>query len=762
MSLRVVGKNIIKPDVYAKVTGKALYAGDLKRPGMLFGKVVRSPYAHALILSINPGPALDVPGVQAVLTARDIPGENHVGMTGTKDQLVLAEEKVRFLGEAVAVVAAATREAAEEAVSKVVVKYQVLPVIETPEQGLAGDAVKISPEGNLCWHKKSGPRDWSAAVREAAAVIRGEYRTPRVEHAYLEPEAVLAEPMDDGILVWSSTKSVHLDRKEIARILGWPLERVHAVAAYIGGSFGGKSDLTLNCMASLLCWKTGRPVSMTLEREESIQITTKRHACVLRYTHAADAQGRLTSVKLEVTGDAGGYVDYTPSVMQRMVVHGAGPYRVPNVWLEGWGVLTNNPVSGAMRGFGTPQTAFACEQQMDRLAEKLGIDPVEFRLKNVLVKGDIFTTGQEVDHEPGLKEGLIKAREIMAYSLPSSSHSKEKAAWGVACSYYGNGRTGMGDEGVATFRLLEDGRVQVTVGSPDIGQGSDTVLVQIAAEALGLEMDQINFVSADTRQTLDSGTTSGTRLTAVVGKAVKDGAEEWRRQLFLAAATILSVPVEDLRLDSSAEGPVLVSSRGYLSFREIYRKARARNINLEVIRRHTYTTTPLDPENGQGSPYGVYSYVVQLAGLSVNEYTGKVNLKKLISVLNVGRPINPILLEGQVEGGVSMGAGYALIEEIKLKEGRVLNPNFSSYLLLTSRDMPPVECIVLPLNDQKGPYGAAGIGEPSVVPVAAAIANAVSRATGKQFFNLPLNLEEIVSGIWKKSKGTTINGIRRF
>ncbi len=744
MTLRVVGKNIVKPDAYDKVTGQALYAGDLKRPGMLFGKAVRSPYAHAKILSIDPGPALEVPGVQAVLTARDIPGENHVGMTGTKDQLVLAEEKVRFMGEAVAVVAAETQEAAEEAVGRVVVKYQALPVIETPEQGLGDGAVKISPEGNLCWHKKVVRGDWAAAVEKAAVVVKGEYRTPRVEHAYLEPEAVLAEPVDDGILVWSSTKSVHLDRREIARILGWPLERVQVTAAYIGGSFGGKSDLPLNCMASLLCWKTGRPVSMTLEREESIQTTTKRHACVLRYIHAADAQGRLTAVKMEAIGDAGGYADYTASVMQRMIVHGAGPYRAPNVWLEGWGVLTNNPVCGAMRGFGTPQVAFACERQMDRLAEKLGIDPVDFRLRNVLKKGDIFTTGQAVEHEPGLQEGLLKAREIMAAFPPFPSHPEEKAAWGLACFYYGNGRTGMGDEGVATFRLLEDGRVQVAVGSPDIGQGSDTVLVQIAAEALGLEIDQISLVSADTRQTLDSGTTSGTRLTVVVGRAVKDGAEEWRRLLFLTAASILGVPVEDLRFDSSTEKPRLVSSRGYLSFSDIYKKVRARAINLEVTKRHTYATTPLDPENGQGSPYGVYTYGVQLAGLSVDECTGKANLKRLISVLNIGRPINPVLLEGQVAGGVCMGAGYALTEEIKLKEGKVLNPRFSSYLLLTSLDIPPVECVVLPLNDQKGPYGAVGIGEPATIPVAAAIANAVSRAAGAQFFNLPLRPEDIV------------------
>lgn len=744
MSLRVVGKNIIKPDAYDKVTGKALYAGDLKRPGMLYGKAVRSPHAHARVLSIDPSPALTVPGVRAVLTARDIPGDNHVGMTGIKDQRVLADEKVRFLGEAVAVVAAETQVAAEEGAKKVAVTYQVLPVVETPEQGLLANTALVSEKGNLCWHKKVVRGDWETAVKEAAVVVTGEYRTQTVEHAYLEPEAVLAEPDGEGMLVWSTTKSVHLDRKEIARVLNLTLESVHVVAPHIGGSFGGKSDLVLNCMAALLCLKTGRPVSMIQDREESIQASTKRHACIMRYTHAADAKGKLVAVKLELIADAGAYIDYTPAVMQRMIVHGVGPYRVPNVWLEGHGVLTNNPVSGAMRGFGVPQVVFACERQMDRLAEKLGMDPVEIRLINVLEKGDTFVTGQAVNHATGLREGLLKAREIISRT-PLSPGPVEKAAWGLACFHYGNGRTGMADPGVATVNLREDGRVQVAVGSPDVGQGSNTILAQVAAEALGLGLYQVSLISADTRQTLDSGTTSGTRLTAIVGRAVRDAALNWRRHLFEVAAELLNTAVADLRLDSTpGEEARVIGPGGAMSFKEIYRRARSNNISLEVTAKYNPPTTLLDQERGQGNPYGAYTYGVQLAGLSVNRYTGKTNLHKLVSIVNVGQVVNPVLLEGQVEGGSAMGIGYALLEEIKLEEGRVLNPNFSSYLIPTCCDVAPVECYVLPLNDQEGPYGAIGIGEPSTIPVAAAIANAVSRATGVQFFNLPLSLEEIV------------------
>lgn len=749
MNLRLVGKSVLKPDALNKVTGKALYAGDLKRENMLYAKAVRCPYGHALILSVDPAPGLAVPGVKAVLTSRDIPGDNHVGMTGSKDQRVLAEEKVRFHGEAVAVVAAETPAAAAEGAGKVAVTYQALPVIETPEQGLQENSTTVSENGNLCWHKKVVRGDWVKAAKSAAAVVTGEYRTQTVEHAYLEPEAVLVEPDGEGILVWSTTKSVHLDRREIARVLKLPIENVHVAAPHIGGSFGGKSDLTLNCMAALLCWKTGKPVSMVQDREESMQVTTKRHACILKYTHAADAGGKLTAVRLELIADAGAYTDYTPAVMQRMIVHGAGPYRVPNAWLEGWGVLTNNPVAGAMRGFGVPQVDFACERQMDRLAEKLGIDPVELRLKNILEKGDVFVTGQEVEHSTGLKEGLVKAREVTGRTSFSAGPG-ETAAWGMACFHYGNGRTGMSDPGVATIRLLEDGKVQVAVGSPDIGQGSNTVLAQIASEALGLELHHVSLISADTRHTLDSGTTSGTRLTSVVGRAVRDAAESWRAKFLEVTAGLINVPVDDIRLDAALQEARVICHSGTLSFREIYQRALAAGVSLEATTRYDPPTTDLDRETGQGNPYFAYTYGILLAGLSVNKYTGKIDLKRLVSILNVGQVVNPVLLEGQVEGGAVMGIGYALLEEIKLKGGRVLNPNFSSYLIPTSCDVVPVDCCVLPLNDQEGPYGAIGIGEPSTIPVAAAIANAVSHATGVQYFNLPLSLEEVVEGIQQK------------
>ena len=754
MPLKLVGKNVVKPDALDKVTGKALYVGDLKRENMLYAKAVRSPHAHARVLSVDVRAALSVPGVESVVTAQDIPGTNFVGMTGNKDQQVLANKKVRFYGEAVAVVAARTLAAAKEGVRKVKVDYEVLPVVETPEQGLRDDAPLVSEKGNLCWHKKIVHGDWEEAVRKAAAVVSGEYRTQTVEHLYLEPEAVLAEQDENGLLVWSTTKSVHLDKKEIARVLDLPGEKVQVVAPYIGGSFGGKSDLALNCMAALLCLKTGYPVSMIQDREESMQVSTKRHPCTIRYTHAADAEGNLTAIKLDLVADAGAYIDYTPPTMQRMIVHGAGPYRVPNVWLEARGVLTNNPISGAMRGFGVPQVVFACERQMDRLGKKLGLDPVNIRLKNVLRKGDLLVTGETLQHETGLQEGLLKAREMIKIQdsnfEPQDDAPQKKAAWGVACYHYGNGRTGMPNPGVATVSLQENGGLQMAVGSPDIGQGSDTILKQIAAEALGVEIQHVTFISADTRCTLDSGTTSGTRLTALVGKAVQTAAENLHKKLLETAAGLLSVPVANLKIDSDEQGAWVTGPGVTLGFNEIYQRALSKKIEMEVTAWYYPSTTTLSDENVQGKPYGAYTYGVQLAKLGVNEYTGGVDLEKLISLVNVGQVVNPVLLEGQVEGGTMMGIGYALLEEIKLKGGRILNPNFSSYLIPTSCDAVRIECHPLSLSDQEGPYGAVGIGEPSLIPVPAAIANAVSHVTGVEYYNLPLSLEEVLTGLKEK------------
>lgn len=742
-----IGRSVLKPDAQKKVTGGARYVADLRRPGMLYGKAVRSPYAHALIKHIDATDALTMEGVKGVLTAADIPGKNRIGMTGAKDQRVLADDRVRFFGEAVAVVAATSPEIAHAAARAVNVVYEPLEVVEQPERALEPDAPLIGETSNQCVFRKVVQGDWEQGLKEADVVVEGEYRIAPVEHAYIEPEAVLVEPVDDGLLVHSSTKSVHLDRAEICRVLDWPAARVQVVAPVIGGSFGGKSDIALNVMASLLAVHTKRPVTMVYTREESFQVSTKRHGCVIRYVHGAKKDGTLTAVKMELLADAGAYNDYTSVVLPRMVIFGAGPYRVPHVFLEVRGALTNNPVSGAMRGFGQPQVAFACERQMDRLADALGMDPWDLRLKNALVDGDVSATGQVLVGVT-IGELLEKARQLTREEIGASSQSPfyERQAWGHAAFYYGNGRTGLPNPGVARACVNQAGGIDLFVGSPDIGQGSNTILGQITAHVMGLPVEQVRVVTADTRCTPDSGTTSGTRLTAIVGNAVRLTAGKLLDEIRSKAASVYGMPEEAVALEATPDG-ILISAGGKsVPLADLFLAADG---NLEAKGVYDPPVTQMD-EQGQGSPYAFYTYGVQVAKIRVNIYTGKTIVDRIIAVYDAGTIINPLLFAGQVEGGIAMGVGYALSEEVRLRKGEVLNPNFDNYMLPTSMDMPAIDFVAVEHPDREGPFGAKGIGEPAIVPTAGAIANALSRATGCDYRHLPLSLEEVTTTLAAK------------
>jgi CO/xanthine dehydrogenase Mo-binding subunit len=746
----IIGASLPKPDARAKTTGRALYVADIARPGMLYGKIYRSPHAHARITAIDVSEAAAMPGVKAVVTAADIKGQNMIGMTGVKDQKVLAGDVVKFYGEAVAAVAAETKETAEAAIQKIKVTYEELPVVETTAQALKPGAPQIGDKGNVCVHRKIVKGNWEKGLEEADVIVRGQYRTAPIEHAYLEPEAVMVEPAGDGIFFWSTTKSAHLDQREVARVLGWPVDRVNAAAAEIGGSFGGKSDLALNAIAALLCVKSGMPVSIVYEREESMHVSTKRHSCIINYVHGAKKDGTLTVVKADIQADAGPYTDYTSTVLPRMIIGGVGPYRVPNVLLEVRGIHTNNPIAGSMRGFGQPQTTFAYERQMDKLASALGMDPIDIRLKNALVDGDTSATGQVLSGVT-IRQLLEKTRDRISSCAdgPGGSPLKpyEKEGWGIACILYGNGRTGMPNPGVARARLNGEGLVELAVGTPDIGQGSNTLYVQIVAATMGITPEYVRVISADTRCTPDSGTTSGTRNTAIVGKAVQKSAEHLRGTVLKNAAAFYSFNEEKAEIRCVDEGPaIVVPDRDAIP---LVRVAKDLAGVLEVEDSFDPPATPLD-EDGRGNPYALYTYGLQYARVSVNTLTGQVTVRKIIAAYDAGTIINPALFTGQVEGGVAMGVGYAVSEEIKLSRGIISNSNFDGYILPTSMDVPSVEIITVPLPDTIGPFGAKGVGEPAIVPTAAAIANAASNATGADFCNLPLSLEEVTKTLEQK------------
>jgi len=740
---KAVGKNFSKPDAKDKVTGKTTFVEDvgLLFPDRLIGKIFRSSVPHAKILSIDIQEALSIPGVEAVITARDIPGENSVGWTRRKDQKVFAETRVRFHGEAIAAVAATTREIAEHAIRKIKVVYAELPVIESVEEALRPDAPRIGDEGNLCVYRKIEKGNWQQGLNDSDLIVEGEYRTQMAEHAYLETESAFAVPMGGGVLLWSSTKSVHVDKKEVARVLGLPEELVEVVTPAVGGSFGGKSDLVLNAITALLCLKTKKPVLISYNREESISVTTKRHPCIIKSVYGVKRNGSILAAKIEIIADVGAYVDYSEPVLTRMAIHAAGPYRIPNLLIEVKGVHTNKPSCGAMRGFGVPQVNFASERQMDRIAKVLDMDPFELRLKNILTDGDTTATGQVLERVD-MRSLINTAKErVLQEKDRERMMPYERAAWGIACCYYGNGRTGMPNPGVAKIALNREGFFEIFVGSPDIGQGSNTIFSQIAAEALGLaNIDYIKVRTGDTRCTPDSGTTSGTRLTAIVGRAVQKAAEKLRKVILNELSRNYSLASNTLRIGETEERlAFLTEFAPPILLREFVDK-----VGKEFVIEEVYNppVTSLD-DSGQGSPYASYTYGVQCAKVKVNIYTGKITVQKVIACYDAGTIINPSLFKGQVEGGIIMGIGYAITEEIRLSRGVITNNNFDRYLVPTSMDIPEIEVLTAPFADSEGPYGAKGIGEPAVIPTAAAIANAVSRALGVEVFNLPLSLEEV-------------------
>ncbi len=717
-TLTAVGRPFERLDGERKARGQALYAADIELPSMLHGRLVRSPHAHARLLGVDPSAALAVPGVVAVLTAKDVPGRNAVGSRGVQDQPILVTDHVRFLGEPVAMVVAESVAAATQGTAKVKVDYEPLRGVFTPEEALAPDAPALFERGNLCHQARTRRGDFDAARRQAALVVTNVYRTPMVDHAFLEPHAAVARPDGgDAVTVWVTAKTVHPMMDEISRILGWPKEKVRVIAATVGGSFGGKPEIPLGCLVALAAVRTGRPVKMVYTREETFQTSAKRHPYVVRLTHAMAADGHILGLHADITADAGAYTTESRAVVGRAVGHCAGPYYIPNVDVEGRAVFTNNPAPGAMRGYGVPQVAFAHEIQMDIIAARLGLDPVEVRLRNVLKPGLPTITGQPVLEGVGAEACLLRIRELLAAEDATDpcppqgvpDRNGELLGWGVATFYYGNGRTAVEDVGRARIRREADGSFTLFVGVPDVGQGSDTILAQVACEELRVPWPAVKVISADTAHTLETGPSSASRVTVVVGRAVQEAARRMREFLDSGGGA-----------DWRPGDPL-----------------------PEMAAEYRTDSTSLD-KNGQGSPYGTYTYGVQAVKVGVDPRTGKVAVRKVLAAYDVGPIVNPLLFQGQVEGGVTGGVGYALFEGIRLTEGRVANPNFHTYLLPTALDSTaPVLAETVESHDGAGPFGAKGIGEPASIPTAPAIANAIHRATGGRFFELPITMEKV-------------------
>ena len=751
-AFRIVGQRVPRPDAQDKVFGLTRYADDFSMGGMLHAKVVRASRPSAKILGIDTRAAEAVPGVRAVLTARDVPHNvlfsDVPGQTTTVGPLrartqVLADEVVRYLGEAVALVAAETEDAAEDAARRVVVEYADLPGVFDPEAAMRPDAPQLEPSGNVISRWKIRKGDVEAGFREADVVVEGEYRTPFIDHAFIEPEAGVAWLDENGVITIRVATQVIEHFRDVANVLGLPHSRVRIIAPYIGGGFGGKEDVTVEVFLGLLVWKTTRPVRLCYSREESILSPTKRHPFVMRYKHGARRDGTLVAVEVSLISDAGAYAYLSPLTLLYGMVHAAGPYRIPHVKVDGASVLTNNPPTSAFRGFGSAQPAFAYESQMDELARRLGLDPLTLRERNYLRKGERLASGQELETAVWLPETARRAWDALGPERPPSGAGK-RVGRGLASALTSYGRiVWLHDWASAWVELQMDGTVLIRTGVPDIGGGQAASLVQITAELLGVPQSDIAVHIGDSALTPLAGTTTATRQLYMSGSAVHKAASELRATLLTQAAELLGVGVDGVDLAGGA-AVLRDGSDRRVAFRELAAAcARAHRPRSVFSIYQAPAGQVMDFETGQGKVFPDFTFGSQAAEVEVDERTGEVAVRALTACYDVGRAINRNSVEGQMEGGAAMGLGYALLEEDRVVEGVTVTPNLMTYLIPTALDVPDVTTIVLESGEGMGPWGARGIGEPAMVPTAPAIANAVRDAVGVRLTRLPITPERL-------------------
>jgi len=742
--MKQVGIEIPKADVLEKALGAARYGADLPIQEPLYLKVVRSPRPHAKIVRIETDEVLKIPAVERVFTAKDIPGKNRVG-TVIKDQPILALDRIRYIGDPIALIAGKTEEGVDEAAKKLVVVYEDLPCINDPEEALKPYAPLIHEKGNLLMEFHVIKGDIQRGFKEAEIIIEEIYTTTWVDHAYLEPDAGVSYLDETGrITVVCPTQNVHYDQKEVASVLSLPLDRVRVVQCATGGGFGGRLDITVQCLLALAVFHLKRPVKIVFSREEVFQVTSKRHPLKIQYRSGAKKDGTLTAVEVDILGDSGAYASYGPTVAIRSAVHATGPYQVPNVKVRSRMAYTNNAWSGAMRGFGVPQMAFAHESQMDLLAQALRIDPIEFRLKNCLRRGAETATGQTLMASVGIGETLKKVKEWRDRSDLSGNSSERpflRKGIGVGSMWYGIGNTGIANPSTAQMEIDPNGEVRLFTGTADVGQGSDTVLLQIASEGLGVPLKEIRLVRADTALTTDAGATSASRQTYISGNAILNAIQTLKEEAIKEASRILGVEGEDLYFE---DGQIKRKSKASLSIpiKEVGKRCG------RVLRGEGYfdpETTGLDPKTGQGSPYATYAFATHLAEVEVDTETGKVKVNRVIASHDVGKAIHPKNVIGQIMGGVAMGTGFALMEEFV--PGKATS--FFDYLIPTSRDVPEIIPIIVEDKEPSGPFGAKGVGEPALIPSAPAILNAIANATGQRIYHLPANLEGVLKAVQK-------------
>ncbi|WP_338076455.1 xanthine dehydrogenase subunit D [Catellatospora methionotrophica] len=738
-----VGASAVRPDGRLKVTGEFAFSSDLWADDMLWGATLRSPHPRARITELDLGPALRIPGVYAVLTHEDVPGRRLYGLEHV-DQPVLAADEVRYQGEPIVIVAADHPETARRAVRAIGIGYEVLDAVTDPEAALHdGGAPRVHADRpNLLRHVPIRRGDPEAS---AAVVITGEYEVGMQDQAFLGPESGLAVPAEDGgVDLYIATQWLHVDQQQVAACLGLAADKVRLTLAGVGGAFGAREDLSMQVHACLLALRTGRPVKMVYGREESFFGHVHRHPARLRYEHGADEHGRLVYVKARILLDGGAYASSSGAVVANAATLGVGPYDVPNVVIDAYGLYTNNPPCGAMRGFGAVQACFAYESQMDKLAAALGLDPVEVRVRNALHTGDRMPTGQVVEGPAPVAEllRLVQSKPPAGPAdFPPGGTANTTRGEGVVRGVgYGIGiknvcfSEGFDDFATARVRLeLVGGRPAVLVhtAAAEVGQGLVTVQAQIVRTELGV--DQVTIAPADTGVG-SAGSSSASRQTYMTGGAVRAACQAIRARLLdrldgLAGELRL---VDGRVLD--AEGEAVADLADVLG---------EEAIEQTVQWRHR-PTFPLDPQTGQGDAHVQYAFAAHRATVDVDLDLGLVKVVEIVTAQDVGKAVNPGAVVGQIHGGTAQGLGLALMEEIQIVDGKVRNPSFTDYLLPTIMDMPPMTVDVLELADPHAPYGLRGVGEPPTISSTPAVVAAIRAATGAALTRVPVRPEHIV------------------
>ena len=741
-----VGARFAKTDGVAKVTGLELYGADKAPQGALWLRVIRAPHARARFTTGDLDAVVArTPGLERILTAADVPGNKCFGVyPHIKDQPVLAEGQVRYRGEAVLALVGTRRAIWSLAEADLPIAWQPEdPVTEFRSAGAA--EARLVQEGrpdNVLARGLVNKGDAEAALAASPLTAAAGSATPFIEHAYIEPEAGYAERKGESLEIWVTTQSPYMDRDETALVLGLEKEKVRIVPSACGGGFGGKLDLSLHPLIGLAAWLLERPVRCEYTRPESMASTTKRHASRVAARAGCDRDGKLTAIVFDGEFDTGAYASWGPTVADRVPVHCSGPYKVPHVLARSVGRFTNAPPAGAFRGFGVPQAALAQEALMDDLAAQLAMDPLEFRYLNAIRVGDATATGQVLTASAGLADCLDALRPIwrdwrQGAEAFNAEDRRQRRGVGIGCVWYGCGNTSMSNPSTISVALDREGRLTLYNGAVDIGQGSNTVMAQIAADALGLPVEQLCVVMGDTELTADAGKTSASRQTFISGKASELAGRDLRQQI--------------LRLANVGEDARLELKDGRL---QVHDGVAVRSIDLAFMPQDhrgdvlcgsgTFDppTTGLDAD-GQGSPYATYGFAAQIAEVEVDLELGSVKVLRMTAAHDVGRAVNPTLVEGQIHGGIAQGLGLALMEEYL--PGR--SENLHDYLIPTFGDMPQIDCILIEDPEPLGPYGAKGVGEHSLIATAPAIFGGIEQATGMRPQQTPATPHRVLAAL---------------